>query len=283
MHQNRHTYFILIAFLLSIFVFDNGIAYAEQYLSAGEISGVAAGSVTIGYLGAKKFQIDVGDKSRIRGPLPKELGIHKFLAGKYTSGRTNFLDNEFGSALTPIFMGTILAVADFTWPVRDTQKDVAQDMTLFLSGMITTKGITDFTKGTIRRPRPYAWMADSSHVESEKDYKYLRTSFFSGHSSSAFYSAAFTNLRLRSIMRMRLSYDEYREWRWAPPTVLFGWATYVAWTRIHAYKHYPSDVLVGALVGWGMAELFYSWALQGKDKYFSNSESTPMIRVSLRF
>lgn len=279
-HTNIFNVFACVLCVVCLF-FSNGEA-AEEYLSAGELAAITAGSVTLGIVGYEVFKIDVDDKSRFRGPLPGELSLQKFLGGAYTSGRTNFLDSEFGSAVTPIAMGTILTSSNLTWPIRDAQKDAAQDLTLYLSGLIATKGITDLTKGLIRRPRPYAWLADSSLASSERGHTYLRTSFFSGHASSAFFSAAFTNLRLRSIMRHRLSADEYREWRWAPPTVLLGWASFVAWSRIHAYKHYPSDVIVGAAVGYVMAELFYSLARHEETVSQGNS-TTPMIRVSFKF
>jgi len=255
----------------------------KDYLSAGELAAVAGGSVATGYLGYRVFQIDVDDRSRIRGPLPKELSLQKILGGEYRPGKTNFLDSEFGSALTPLIMGTIVVTANLTWPIEDSKKDAGQDLTLFISGLIANKGVTDLTKGLIRRPRPFSWMADSSHVRSEKSYKYLRTSFFSGHSSSAFYSASFANLRLRSIMKQRLSPSEYRSWRWAPPVALFSWATMVAWSRIHAYKHYPSDVAVGALVGYLVSELFYSWAKGYSSENGYNSQNDKMITFSFRF
>ncbi len=274
--------FILLSAIV-VFFLHSAHVNAEEYLSGGEVAAIAGGSAAIGYFGYKVFQIDVDDKSRIRGPLPIEMSLQKFLGGKYRSGKSNFLDSEFGSALTPLVLGTALFTADMTWPIDSRKKDVAQDLTLFVSGLIANKGVTDLTKGLIRRPRPYAWMADSTHTDSDKSYKYLRTSFFSGHSSSAFYSASFLNLRLRSIMRHRLSPSEYRDWRWAPPTVLFGWASVVAWSRIHAYKHYPSDVAAGALVGYLVSELFFSWAKNIDNKGSYGSQPANIITVQFRF
>ncbi|MCK5126255.1 MAG: phosphatase PAP2 family protein [candidate division Zixibacteria bacterium] len=255
----------------------------DDYLSGGEITIIGTGSAAVGVLGHIVYQIDVEDKSRIKGPLPQELSFHKFIAGNYVPGRTNILDNKTGSAITPILFGSALLGADLTWPVADKNKNAAQDIYLFFSGLIATKGITDFTKGMIRRPRPFTMMADSAVAESDKNYKYMRTSFFSGHSSSAFFSASFLNLRIRSIMRNRLSGDEYRNWRWAPPTLFFGWATYVAWSRVHAYQHYPSDVAVGALVGYLVSELFYSWARHENKTGATAVFNAPMLQFSFRF
>ena len=82
-------------------------------------------------------------------------------------------------------------------------------------------------------------------------------------------------------MRQELHPGEYRDYRWAPPTLLFSWATFVGWSRIHAYKHFVSDVLVGAAVGVLMAELFYRFAdtpeITGDD-----ASGTPLL-VSYRW
>ena len=67
-------------------------------------------------------------------------------------------------------------------------------------------------------------------------------------------------------MHQNLSEEEYRDWSWPSPTVLYGWATIVGWSRIHSYKHYPLDVIVGALIGSLLGELFYSL----NDNLFSN-------------
>jgi membrane-associated phospholipid phosphatase len=86
-------------------------------------------------------------------------------------------------------------------------------------------------------------------------------------------------------MRHELSPDEYDGWSWAPPTLLFSWASFVGWTRIHAYKHFFTDVAAGALTGFLVAELFYSF--NDKD-LFTNpsgqpSSSTPLVTVRFTF
>jgi membrane-associated phospholipid phosphatase len=119
----------------------------------------------------------------------------------------------------------------------------------------------------------------------EGEWRHHRQSFFSGHTSSSFFAAAYLNLRMRTIMRAELSPMDYRSWRWAPPTLLFGWSSFVGLSRIHAYRHYLSDVLAGALVGTIMAELFFalndSPSISDDD---GNASSTPMLlRMRYRF
>lgn len=67
-----------------------------------------------------------------------------------------------------------------------------------------------------------------------------RYSFPSGHTSSSFSSAAFIQRRYG--------------WKVGLPAYLL--AGYVGWTRIYARKHYPWDVIGGAVIGTGCAYLF---------------------------
>ena len=65
-------------------------------------------------------------------------------------------------------------------------------------------------------------------------------SFPSGHTTLAFSTA--TTLTL-----------EYKKWYIAVPA--YAWATGVAYSRMYEGKHYPSDVLAGAVLGVGTAWL----------------------------
>lgn len=194
----------------------------------------------------------------IEGPLPGEAAVVRWIGGEYHPNKRNFLDDRPGSVYTPLACGALLLSADLAWPGSDRSKQTGQDLYLFTTGLLTTKGVTGIFKGLLRRPRPLVVLepekaALREEAGSRDDYR----AFFSGHTSSAFFSAAFLNLRLRSIMRRELTPDEYRSWRWGPPALLFSWSSLVGLSRIHAYKHYPSDVLAGAMAGWLMAELFY--------------------------
>ena len=101
-------------------------------------------------------------------------------------------------------------------------------------------------------------------------------SFFSGYASNAFYAMTFLNLRVRSIMRREMSADDYRRWRWISPTFAFGWASFVALSRIQACRHFLSDVTAGAVAGALIATLYYSFATDLDNSFESDSSNTPM-------
>lgn len=112
---------------------------------------------------------------------------------------------------------------------------------MYLETGILTYSITEITKCLAGRIRPFlynpkvAWQEKSGSADTRK-------SFFSGHTSISF----------ASVVLLAQTYSAfYPESRWKP--VVWGAglsaATLVGILRIVAGKHFPSDVLVGALVG----------------------------------
>jgi len=120
---------------------------------------------------------------------------------------------------------------------------IKHDTTLIENGWITGAGlgvdlfITLGLKYAIHRPRPHTTYPDIIAYESETSL-----SFPSGHTSAAF--AVATSLSL-----------EYKKWYVAVPA--YAWAGTVGYSRMYLGMHYPSDVLVGALVGSGSAWITY--------------------------
>lgn len=277
-------------FIISIFCFLSGCenTFAGEktdYLESEEIAGIGAGSAALGGLGL--WVKNTGTRNhpaRWTTPSQFEKKLQAFLGGAYHPDKTNFLDNKYGNVITSFAAGTILTAANLGWPQGDKEKDVFQDLFLFTSGIFATKGVTDLFKGSIPRLRPNAALfPDSLGTRYKENSSYLRQSFFSGHSSNAFFSATYLNLRLRTIMRREMSFGNYRDWRWASPVVLFGWATFVGWSRIHAYQHYLSDVIFGALAGYLIGELFFSFNEDLPVKNDSSDTINPLFQFTFRF
>lgn len=112
---------------------------------------------------------------------------------------------------------------------------------MFLETGILTYSITEITKCLVGRIRPFAYNPDVTFQEKSSSAN-TRKSFFSGHTSISF----------ASIVLLAQTYSAfYPESRWKP--VVWGAglsaATLVGVLRILSGKHFPSDVLVGALVG----------------------------------
>jgi membrane-associated phospholipid phosphatase len=105
---------------------------------------------------------------------------------------------------------------------------------------------TALTKAVVGRRRPNYDAALHQGVESNSK------SFYSGHSSNSFMAATYLSLyTLRST--------ENRFWRLTLPTLFYSGATYTAWSRVADHRHYPSDVIVGAVAGSTVGMLVFRW------------------------
>ena len=257
----------------------------SDYLSAGEVASIGAASLgTMGFGLWVKHHGGV-NPARWSAPLPLEEGVSRLFGGTPRPGKRNFLDDNLGSASTTAGAGLLLFVSDLAYPPEDKTKNLWQDQFLFHSGAFATKGITDLFKGLVRRERPFSYLAPELAGQRQPpvqadDFH----AFFSGHASSAFYAMTFLNLRVRSIMRREMSPEDYRNWRWLSPTLAFGWASFVALSRIQAYRHYLSDVSVGAIVGVLIATLYYSWANDFEPPDSPGASSPPMsLQITFTF
>ena len=255
---------------------------AADYLSTGEALSIGAASTGTLLLGEHISKIPEGRKPLITGHLPFEESFQRWFGCSCKIGKLNFRDYTKGSIVTPAASALLLAGMNLRYPRDSRNRDASQDLFLFVSGIITTKGITGIAKGIFARRRPFQCILEGSvDTEQSHGHSYTQHSFFSGHASSAFFSVGYLNLRLRETMRRRFTDSEYDNWRWVSPVVLYGWASIVGLSRVHAYKHHLSDVIVGAGVGILMAELFYSL---GEDSNNVSSTGSPMLlRITIPF
>lgn len=99
-------------------------------------------------------------------------------------------------------------------------------------------GVTNAMKYSFNRDRPFITYPDITRKSDGES-----PSFPSGHTSLAFATA--TSLTLA-----------YPKWYIIVPS--YTWAGTVAYSRMDLGVHYPSDVLIGALVGAGSAWLSYA-------------------------
>lgn len=111
-------------------------------------------------------------------------------------------------------------------------------------------GITYGMKYAINRQRPYDRYEDINPVLTSGS-----PAFPSGHTSTAFTTA----------MNLSLAIP-----KWYVAVPAFTWASAVGYARMHLGVHYPSDVLMGAVVGAGSAWLSHKanmWLQQRKTKH----------------
>jgi membrane-associated phospholipid phosphatase len=118
---------------------------------------------------------------------------------------------------------------------------------IITSGFVIAEVITYSLKYSVNRTRPYATYSFIDNVGTEKS-----PSFPSGHTSAAF--ALATSLSINFP-------------RWYVIIPSFIYAAAVGYSRMDLGVHYPSDVIMGAIIGSGSAWLGYKinqWLIKGK-------------------
>ena len=122
----------------------------------------------------------------------------------------------------------------------EVRNDITPVLAMYLQTLILSETLPLVLKGITRRTRPYAYNEDAP-IE-EKQTANARRSFFSGHTSVAFAMAVF----LSTVYA-----DYYPNSHWKP----FVWgvsllaASTVGYLRYEAGKHFPTDIITGAVVG----------------------------------
>jgi membrane-associated phospholipid phosphatase len=116
----------------------------------------------------------------------------------------------------------------------------AEDLVVIGEAVVVNGAMNELVKLAVRRPRPLAYdAAPGASVLSQPD-SYL--SFYSSHSSTAFAAGmAYASTFARRHPRGRARFVVYG--------VSIAAAGTVGTMRVLAGKHFPSDVLVGAVVG----------------------------------
>jgi membrane-associated phospholipid phosphatase len=120
------------------------------------------------------------------------------------------------------------------------------------------RGVTLTTKGLVGRYRPYLYNTDRSAQErSWRDEEEAALSFFSGHAAAAFAVATFTSKVFTDVHGRSAGTDLL----WGSSLSL---AALTGYARIRAGMHYPSDVVVGALVGGAIGWLVPTFHRSGR-------------------
>lgn len=137
------------------------------------------------------------------------------------------------NSVAPIGLAAPLLVTSIGFIQKDKtlqNKGYYMGATLLTSALITTS-----LKFAIDRDRPFVTYPDIQKLTGAGS-----PSFPSGHTSEAFATA--TSLSLA-----------FPKWYVIAPSLI--WASAAGYSRMHLGVHYPSDVLVGALIGSGSAWL----------------------------
>ena len=123
---------------------------------------------------------------------------------------------------------------------KNSRSDILTAAVMYAEVMALSFSLGRLTKKIVNRTRPFVYNSDAPmRNKKEEDARY---SFFSGHTITAFSSAAFLSYTFSQ-------YYPNSPWKYVIWPVSFSLAGLTAYLRIAAGKHFPTDTIVGAAVG----------------------------------
>jgi membrane-associated phospholipid phosphatase len=121
---------------------------------------------------------------------------------------------------------------------------------MYGESMLITTGLTRTTKNIVQRKRPFTYNPDAPYKDKKEKDAVL--SFYSGHTANAFNSAVF-------VSTVFSDYYPQSQWRYAVWGTSLLAASATGYLRYYAGKHYPTDIIAGAIIGsitgWGIPAL----------------------------
>ncbi len=209
--------------------------YQPQLDGALLFSGVSLSTIYFYYKGEQPL-LNASDLKTMKS---KDINSFDQAASQnWSESAAHLSDITKDSVIYPSLLLSIPLMMDGKW------KELGILSTMIVESYLLVQGITGVTKITMDRPRPYLFNDSLSHekkTELAKEHSATR-SFFSGHTSGAFAGA---------ITMAKLIEDIYGPASWTP----YVWggtltlATLTGFLRFQAGVHYPSDILVGGLIG----------------------------------
>lgn len=121
------------------------------------------------------------------------------------------------------------------------------DAVVITEAVVWSGAVQDIVRRAVRRPRPYMYtpgLDPSEREGAEADF-----SFFSGHTSNTF--AMVTAAAFTYTLR-----HPHSKWRWLVWSLAIAGETTEPVLRVLAGDHFPTDCIVGALVGTSAGILF---------------------------
>jgi membrane-associated phospholipid phosphatase len=201
---------------------------------------IGGGSVAVAIIGAA-----LDDSLSI--PTKEEIaGLDKSTINGFDRWATNFSSKPMSQVSDGLVIAALATPIAMTFIDSKMRRDwFTLGVMYFETGLLATF-LPSFGKGTVTRYRPYSYNPDSPD-----DYLYnieTKRSFFSGHATWAFASMTF----LANV------YSDYYPESEHKTTVWIGTmsaASTIALLRVFSGAHFPTDILLGSAVGFGIGTL----------------------------
>ena len=198
----------------------------------GPLLGISTGATGLAFLaGRNRDPLTTAEINTLDpGDIP---GLDRSAIDNYSTGLSDFSD---------ILVGAVILTPAGLLTSEKIRNDALTVGVMYAEVLALANLGPELFKVLAPRARPYVY--NPGVPQSEKTTVYAKESFFSGHTSNAFASAIF----LSSVYSAY-----YPDSRWSPYIWggSLGLATLVGYLRYGSGKHFPTDILAGAV--WGSA------------------------------
>ncbi len=232
---------------------------------------LSVGALAASGLGTYLYnQMEVKDPSDLRAKEDFFPWDRKVL-GRYSKTAQTMSDVGSFIAVAP------LAIGGYAWySGASNGKEFATFSLMFVQSVLFQNGINLATRSLEVWPRPYIYSdteEGKNAAESAKGEAY--GSFFSGHASAAFTVAVFASEWYDQVFPNSANTGVVR-------ALAFSLAGVESVLRVAAGKHYPTDILMGALVGTGVSYGILTLHKKRNEKY-SLWAGPGVIGTTIRF
>ncbi len=265
---------LLLVICLTLFLALTNLALGDQHPASGRSEYLLSHSEILmdlavtASLGLTQVLIPLGKNSQRL--FPDEVNsLDRSMRDRWHTRSDNFLDGTIGALYTPAATGAIITVLNLAERVS-TQK-TGSELLIFANGAFANKFLTKSFKRAFSRRRPeldFGNEADKIEL-GKKDSAH--ESFYSGHASTAFFSAAFLRRRISQSLALHGHSGIGSGYQWLTAIGLYGWAAYVGYSRIQIDKHYFTDVVAGMVMGLVFEEIYHRLNREHWDSYYSRS------------
>jgi membrane-associated phospholipid phosphatase len=152
---------------------------------------------------------------------------------------TNYWNPKVAKA-SDAMMFTSMAIPALLLINKQVRSEAGKITLMYAETWLLNAGLTNLTKELVQRRRPFVYNADAPL--SKKQHRDATSSFFSGHTS---FSAASTFFMAKVYADMNPD-SKWKPYIWTGAAIL---PLTTGILRVAAGKHFPTDVLVGYIIG----------------------------------
>lgn len=255
--------------LIIIFILQLENAFGEHFKFDWKTDGAIDGAGII--LGSTLLYLQKQDK-----PLTIEeiSSLNRNDVNRFDRSATNYYSPELSDISD--YLVDISAALPLAFVLDPELKDEKNTYILMFLQNIMLSGIASSgVKESVSRYRPFVYnpgIASDSKLSSDN-----KRSFFSGHTTLAFASSVFFS----SVYEELYPNSKYTEIVWAGSLMV---ASSVGYLRYRSGKHYPTDILTGAVVGSLIGYLVpYCHKSQNLSINYNSSQFEQSISFSVKF